>query len=229
MITHPDLTHIARTIGDATRARMLTLLMDGRATTAKELAYRSGVDPATATSHLQRLQSGGLVSVVLQGRHKFFCLSTPEVGQLMETMMVVARQQIQPTSAPAKAEEPIRSARFCYDHLAGKLGIRITQSLLARNLLLEQADRYEITVAGEEWFYGFGIDLTLLRRHRRKLAYPCLDWSERAFHLAGSLGAALAQRMLELQWIVREERARVVRLTEVGEEQMAKELGIETG
>src|SRR5262245_49636777 len=120
MNSEPDFSRLARTIGDATRMRMLVLLMEGRALTAKELAYGSGVEPATATAHLARLQSDGLLSSVAQGRHKYFRLASPAVAQLVESMMVLA-----PRARPSRELEDIHVARFCYDHLAGRLGTRL--------------------------------------------------------------------------------------------------------
>src|SRR4051794_41151713 len=129
MDAQPDLDRIAKTIGDATRMRMLALLMEGRALTAKELAYGAGVEPATATAHLRRLQNDGLLGCVSQGRHKYFRLASPAVAQLVESVMVLAPR------APrrrAGALEDIHVARFCYDHLAGRLGTRLTRSLVRR-------------------------------------------------------------------------------------------------
>jgi hypothetical protein len=201
---------------------MLTLLMEGRALTAKELAYGAGVVPATATSHLARLRDDGLVTWAAQGRHKYFRLASPAVAQLVESLMVIAR----PAAPRAASDEPIRVARFCYDHLAGRLGTRLAASLLDRGLLEAGDGAYAVAGAGERWFAGFGIDLGALRRSRRAFARPCLDWSERTDHLGGAVGAALADRMTELGWIARRKRSRVVTVTADGAEALRRELGV---
>lgn len=223
MDVEPDIARLARTIGDATRIRMLALLTEGRALTAKELAYGAGVEPATATAHLRRLQDDGLLSVVAQGRHKYFRLASPVVAQLVESLMVVAPR---PKGASSKSAEPICVARFCYDHLAGELGTRLTEVLVARRLLAAQDKAFVPTPKGEAWFRAFGIDLVALRRHRRQFAYRCLDWSERKDHLAGALGTAVAQHLVALGWIERKKRSRVVAVTSAGQRALKKEFGI---
>jgi DNA-binding transcriptional ArsR family regulator len=223
MIEEPDISRLARTIGDMTRIRMLTLLMEGRALTAKELAYGSGVEPATATAHLNRLRDDGFVGSTAQGRHRYFQLASPEVARLIEALMVVA-----PTLKPncAHHDHPIRRARFCYDHLAGELGTQLTEFLLAGDLLLKQEKAFVPSREGEAWFRSFGVDLQALRRTRRELAYRCLDWSERKDHLAGALGAAMAQRMIVLGWITRTKDSRVVAISTGGRRALARRFGI---
>lgn len=223
MVEGPDISRLARTIGDATRIRMLALLTEGRALTAKELAYGAGVEPATATAHLRRLEGDGLLSSVAQGRHKYFRLASDDVAQLIESFMVVAPR---PKSDAVPSREPIRVARFCYDHLAGELGTRLTAALAGRGVLAVQNKAYVVTRKGERWFASFGIDLPALRRHRRQFAYRCLDWSERKDHLAGALGTAVAQRLVVLGWIERKQRSRVVSVTSAGYRALKKEFGI---
>lgn len=219
----PDLDRLARTIGEPTRIRMLALLMAGRALTAKELAYGAGVEPATATTHLQRLVADGFIDATAQGRHKYFRLASPQVAQLIESLMALA-----PPAALRGARQPhgpIREARFCYDHLAGRLGIGLTDALLQRRLLQNRDGTFALSAAGERWCGAFGIDLAELRRARRRFAHPCLDWSERRDHLGGALGAALAQRLLVLGWIEKERHSRAVHITAAGHEQLAQQFG----
>lgn len=223
MIEGPDIGRLAQTIGDATRIRMLALLAEGRALTAKELAYGAGVEPATATAHLRRLEGDGLLSSTAQGRHKYFRLASPVVGQLVESLMVIVPR---PYGVAKPDSEPIRLARFCYDHLAGSLGTRLAETLAARGLLAAAGKAFVLTRKGQRWFESFGIDLAGLRRSRRQFAYRCLDWSERKDHLAGALGTALAQRMLALGWLERHRRSRVVSVTVAGRRGLKKELGI---
>lgn len=202
MNVEPNMDSLVRTIGDPTRIRMLTLLMEGRALTAKELACGVQIEPSTATSHLRRLLEDQLIAVTIHGRHKYFRLASPKVAQLIETLMGMAVPPV--TDLNAKPIPPIQIARFCYDYLAGKLGLGMMEALMTQNQLCVSGQKISVTPPGEYWFRSFGIDLDELRKNRRQFAYPCLDWSERKEHLAGALGAALAQRMLNL-WLGQEQ------------------------
>ena len=223
MDAEPDIARLARTIGDSTRIHMLNALMEGRALTAKELAYGAGIAPATATAHLSKLENEKLVAATVQGRHKYFRLASAEVAHLIESLSALAPQ---PRNAAPKVEQPIRIARFCYDHLAGRLGTRLTEALTARGVLAKADKTFTVTHKGESWFKMFDIDLSALRRGRRKFAYPCLDWSERRDHLGGALGAALAQRLIALGWIEKNRRSRVISVTRAGARALAREFDI---
>ncbi|HET7462706.1 MAG TPA: helix-turn-helix transcriptional regulator [Longimicrobium sp.] len=218
-----DLVRVARTIGEPSRVRMLALLMGGRALTAKELAHGASIDPATATAHLRRLLDDGLLDVAAQGRHKYFRLRGPEVAALVEQLMVVSGSD---GAAPAAPGQPIRIARFCYDHLAGRLGTAITAALVSRGALAHHDGGFTVTADGDAWFRALGVEVEPLRRARRAFARACLDWSERTDHLAGSLGAALAARMLEIGWIERVRRSRVVTITATGRRELCERLGV---
>jgi len=222
MTAHPELRRLAQTIGDASRVGMLALLMEGRALTAKELAYGAAVEPATASTHLRRLEQDGLVSVCQQGRHKYFRLASPQVAQLVESLLVLAPSR---PIADGRAE-PIRQARFCYDHLAGRLGVALTEALVERELLDVAEREFVPTAAGEAWFADLGVNLAALRRSRRQFAARCIDWSERRDHLAGALGAALAERLQNNGWITRQKHSRVVTLTDAGQAGLAERLGV---
>jgi len=223
MVAVPDLVRLARTLGDPTRLAMLALLMEGRALTAKELAYCAGVVPATASAHLRRLLADVLITVVAQGRHRYFRLASPEVAHCVESLMTVAPRQIASTPKP---DTPLRRARFCYDHLAGKLGRQLMVSLVARRWM-EVADRAVVlTRKGEKGLTELGLDLPALRRSRRRFACGCLDWSEREDHLGGVLGAALAERLLADGWFKRQAGTRCVTVTPKGHAELAAHFGI---
>jgi DNA-binding transcriptional ArsR family regulator len=224
VVADPDIVRIAGTIGDPTRIRMLTLLMDGRALTAKELAYGAGVAPATATTHLRRLLSDTLVLVRAQGRHKYFQLASPQVARCVESLLVLA-----PEGNPVliRTPHPLREARFCYDHLAGKLAVQITRALINRRQLVRQASDFVPTKKGEALFAGLGIDLVGLKRSRRKFAPACMDWSERKDHVGGVLGATLAQTFLEHKWIKRSSHTRAVSVTTAGATALEQMFGLE--
>lgn len=214
---------MARALGEPSRVRMLSLLMGGRALTAKELAHGVEIDPATATGHLRRLLESGLVDVAAQGRHRYFRLRGPEVAALLEQMMVVSASD---GGAPPTSAQPIRIARFCYDHLAGRLGTALAGALVARTLIVPDGGGFAVTADGEAWFRGVGVEVEPLRRTRRAFARACLDWTERRDHLAGALGAALADRMVEMGWIERVRRSRVVNVTPLGRRELMARLDV---
>lgn len=221
MALEPDLARIAATVGDARRIQMLSLLMEGRALTAKELALGAGIEPGTATAHLKRLLEDGLLESTAQGRHKYFRFASEHVAQLVESLMRVAPpRKSQPA---AKAGDPIRAARFCYDHLAGSLGTGLLAAMLRKRWLQAGGEPKQLLVTpqGEKALDAFGVDLAGARARRRQLACRCLDWSERKDHLGGALGAALAERFKVLRWIDRQKHSRLVRVTPLGREQLA--------
>jgi DNA-binding transcriptional ArsR family regulator len=225
MDAEPDLARIAGAVGDASRIRMLSLLMEGRALTAKELALGAGIEPATATSHLKRLQDDGLVAAASQGRHKYFRFATDEVAQLVEALMRVAPRK--PAAKPAK-QEPIRAARYCYDHLAGSLGTDLLAAMLRKGWL--EGDAAEprqlvLTAKGAKALGQLGVDVDAARARRRQFACRCLDWSERKDHLGGALGAAIAEGFRAARWIERQKHTRVVRVTSSGGDALRK-LGV---
>jgi DNA-binding transcriptional ArsR family regulator len=218
MHAEPDLARIATTIGDPSRIQMLSLLMEGRALTAKELALGAGIEPATASSHLKRLLDDGLLASTAQGRHKYFRLSSEHVAQMLESIMRVAPPR---AGAPeARGDEPIRAARFCYDHLAGSLGTNLLALMLRKKWLVDSQDarQLELTNKGQKALSTLGLDLTAARERRRQFACRCLDWSERRDHLGGALGAALAEQFKSARWIERQKHSRVVRVTALGTE-----------
>jgi DNA-binding transcriptional ArsR family regulator len=224
MNAEPDLARLAATVGDPRRIRMLALLMEGRALTAKELALSAGITPATATAHLKRLLDDGLLAGTSQGRHKYFRLASEHVAHLVESLMRVAPRR---QSEPVQAAEPIRQARYCYDHLAGSLGTSLWALLLRKGWLVNDitdtaAKRLELTPRGAKAFTSLGIDLTSARARRRQFACRCLDWSERRDHLGGALGAALAEHLQAAHWIERKKHSRVVAITALGREQLGQ-------
>lgn len=217
MPLEPDIARIAATIGDASRIRMLVLLMEGRALTAKELALGAGIEPGTASSHLRRLVDDGLLASSSQGRHKYFRFSSEQVAQLVESLMRVAPQR--KGQSPAAANEPIRRARFCYDHLAGTLGTALLAMLLRKQWLTGDANDVKqllVTPSGEKSLRAWGLDLDELRSKRRQFACTCLDWSERRDHLGGALGAALANHFTQQGWIERKKHSRLVQVSAGG-------------
>ena len=202
-----DIASVAALVADPTRARMLTTLMDGRARTAKELAYGAGVTPQTASSHLGKLLRAELLAMERQSRHRYFRLAAPAVGHAVEALMVVSPSRRRATGIAASLDG-LRLARTCYDHLAGRLGVSVTEAMVRRRFLKLARQEFLLMPSGARFLTRLGVDVEGTRRERRAFARPCLDWSERRAHLAGALGAAVARRWLELRWVqpVREER-----------------------
>ncbi|TWO71586.1 winged helix-turn-helix transcriptional regulator [Caenimonas sedimenti] len=225
MHAEPDLARIAATVGDPRRIQMLSLLMEGRALTAKELALGAGIEPATATSHLKRLLEDGLLESTAQGRHKYFRFATEHVAQLVESLMRVAPRR---KAAPAATLEPVQQARYCYDHLAGSLGTGLFTLLLRKHWLEDDGvdpKQLVVTVRGAKALDNLGIDVASAKARRRQFACRCLDWSERRDHLGGALGSALAEHLQSQRWIERRKHSRVVTVTPAGRREL-KSLGL---
>ena len=212
----PDIAHIAALIGDPARANMLTALMSGKALTVSELAKEAGVTIQTASSHLSKLDEGGLLRPRKQGRHKYFSLANDDVAHVLEGLMGLAAGlgHLRKRTGPKDAE--LRKARVCYDHLAGDMGTQLFDSMLARGHIRMIGEDLVLTDAGDEFASGFGIDLDALRGKRAPLCRECLDWSERRSHLAGSLGRAFLSRFEELSWAKRDQKTRAVAFSQAG-------------
>jgi DNA-binding transcriptional ArsR family regulator len=212
----PSIAPVAALAGDPARANMLAALLSGKALTASELASEAGVTAQTASSHLAKLEAGGLVAVASQGRHRYFRLAGPDVAQMLESMMGVAARAGHLRTRPGPSDPAIRKARVCYDHLAGEMGVELFDRLVALRVL-SGGDAPKLTPRGEAFARDFGVDLAALSRGRRALCRSCLDWSMRRHHLAGGLGAALLERFYDLGWARRDRATRAVHFTPSGE------------
>ncbi len=212
----PYLAEIAHLMGDPARANMLHALMDGRALTAKELAWIAGVAPQTASGHLAKLMQGKLIDVAVQGRHRYYRLAGPEVATALEGLMVLANLDGTSRRLPSRVGAELSQARTCYDHFAGRLGIGIHDTLMAGGHLAASEGGYALTASGKAIFRGLGLDPDASAKSRRAALRPCLDWSERRPHLAGYLAASLACRCFEMEWVRRRKDSRAVILTEEG-------------
>ena len=215
----PNIAKIAALLGDPARADTLTALMTDRALTATELAAIAGVTKQTMSAHLSKLLAASLIVVNQQGRHRYFRLADEDVGGLLESLMGVAFRTGAVRLVSSPREPALRKARVCYDHLAGELGVLAYDSLI-RNDRLEMSPQGLCPSAhGLQWFKNAGIDTDLAERQRRTFCRACMDWSERRYHLAGSLGAALLSRVCVLGWAKPDRASRVVRFTANGERQ----------
>ncbi|MFJ9539392.1 ArsR/SmtB family transcription factor [Streptomyces sp. NPDC101225] len=222
----PQLARLAGLIADETRSACLLALLDGRAWTASELARHAGVAASTLSEHLGKLVAGGLLTEERQGRHRYVRLAGTRVAQLVEDLAA----QVDPEGAvrprglrESSAASAMAWGRTCYDHLAGRLGIAVTDAMTLRGLL-RQDTGFALTDAGVAWFGSTGIALD--RKGRRPLARACLDWTERRPHLAGAAGAALCRHALETGWCVRVGSERAVKVTPSGARALEDLLGV---
>ncbi len=230
MASNAAFAEIATLAGDPARAGMLHALMDGRALTASELARAAGITPQTASGHLSKLATGGLLIVEKQGRHRYHRLATPAVARMLESIMQVAAAQVRHKPVvTGPRDKALRAARTCYDHLAGHLGVALADSLIANQQIELTADAGMVTARGVTLFDKLGIDYAPRKPggSARMLCRPCLDWSERRPHLAGALGAALCAHCLSAGWIRRVDGTRAVSVTTKGRGAFRDLFGIE--
>ncbi|HEX2137639.1 MAG TPA: winged helix-turn-helix domain-containing protein [Microvirga sp.] len=214
---------IAALVGHPARASMLNALMDGRSWTATDLAYAARVSASTASAHLGRLAAANLVTVTPQGRHRHYRLASGLVASMLERITLVAAVQAPPRRPPAGGHAALRLARTCYDHLAGRLGVALADAFVARGYAQLDEDGGTLTAAGADMLETMGIEIG---GGRRPLCRPCLDWTERRFHLAGKLGAALCAHCFERGWTTRIRDSRAVAITPAGAEALERHFGI---
>ncbi len=229
MLTVNALSEVATLMGEPARAAMLQLLMDGRAHTASELALTAGITAQTASGHLARMVEADLLAVRTQGRNRFYRLASPEVAHAIESLMALAGQRAQPASKNAawRRDPDLRFCRTCYDHLAGQVGIAVTDSLTQHGHLEPKGPRdWKLTDSGELFCQRLGVDLAGAKKaNSRHFARQCLDWSERRPHISGALGSAIADVFFKRGWAERLRRGRTVRLTDSGRRALARDFG----
>jgi DNA-binding transcriptional ArsR family regulator len=229
MITVNALSEVAALMGDPARAAMLQLLMGGRAHTASELAFTAGITAQTASGHLSRMIDGNLLAARAQGRNRFYRLASPDVAHAIESLMAIAGTRAPPASQSAawRRDPDLRFCRTCYDHLAGQVGIAVTDSLTRAGHIEPKGSRdWTLTDTGELFCQRIGVDLAGARRAgSRHFARQCLDWSERRPHISGALGAAIADTFFKRGWAERLRRSRSVRLTDSGRRALGSHFG----
>lgn len=222
-----NISRIAAAIGEPARTRMLYALLDGHARTSTELSIIADVCPSTGSVHLQRLIAGNLITLNVQGRHRYYSLAGEEVATALERLCVLAGNPQKPlvTSAPST----MRVARTCYDHMAGVVGVALHDRLKEMGWIhtpTAMKKDYDVTAKGALEFGRLGIDVEALRSQRRRFVGPCLDWSERKPHLAGSVGAALLRLALKRKWVCRQLDSRALDVTRFGRGELESQFGI---
>jgi len=216
---------VAALVAEPARATILDSLMDGGCLRAGDLARCAGIAPSTASEHLRRLLEGRLVVCEQEGRERRYRLASPAVAEALEALARVAPRERVGSLRAANRTAALRHARTCYDHLAGALGVALTDALVARKALVAGDGTYALTARGERMLTAIGVDVEQARAERRAFARPCLDWSERRPHLAGALGAALAETLLARSWVLRRPHDRALVVTQLGEAGLRK-LGV---
>jgi predicted transcriptional regulator len=205
---------------------MLWNLLDGRAYTATELAVCADVSPQSASNHLRKMVDAGILKVEKQGRHRYYRYSSAKVAYAIESMAnLLPSERVSLNKEPS---EPTGEtyARTCYDHLAGQLGVKITDALLSGGIIKTVGEKYDVTRKGINWFEVLDIDIAELRSKRRSFAHSCLDWSERRHHLAGALGAAFLDKMISNGWIRKKRNSREVHITYKGQKRLSELLKV---
>ncbi len=219
---------VAALVGDPARSNMLTALMTGRALTATELAHQAGITPQTASSHLAKLEAGGLIEQEKQGRHRYYRLADADVAGVLEGLAGLAARTGHMRVRTGPKDPALRRARVCYDHLAGDLGVQMLDSMKRQKLVRQHKDDIKLTAEGARFLANtLQISTETLAHPRRPLCKACLDWSERRHHLAGTLGAAMMTRFTELKWAARDSApgSRVVNFSRNGEKRFAALFG----
>ncbi|MEO0357685.1 MAG: winged helix-turn-helix domain-containing protein [Pseudomonadota bacterium] len=213
----PNIATLAALIGDPARANMLMALMAGKALTVTELAAEAGVSVQTASGHLRKMETAGLTVPRKQGRHRYVTLAGHDVAKVSESLMGLAaraghlRQRTGPTDAA------LRKARVCYKHLAGEMGTLLFDQMSALDWISVSGDQVQLTDTGQGALVKFGIDVPALQTAKSPLCRSCLDWSERRFHLAGSLGRAVFAEIVNKGWARQQKDSRVVHFCATGE------------
>lgn len=214
--TETDIAEVAAAIGDPSRTRVLRALADGGVLPASALAAEAGVSVSTISGHLTRLREAKLLTVEHDGRHRYYRLASTDVARALEELARIARPLPVRSLRDGVRAQALLRARLCYDHLAGRLGVA---------LLASTAGSYRITPAGHDRLESFGIDVDGFSRRRPAIRY-CIDWGENRHHLAGALGAAIADRLFTLEWLRRGRARRVVQLTEAGRTGLHETFGV---
>jgi DNA-binding transcriptional ArsR family regulator len=228
MITDESIAPVAALFADPSRLAMLWALSDGRPRPAGELARHARVSASTASEHLARLLGNGLVVVERHGRHRYYRIGSRAVVAALEAMGALALPAPPTEYRQLASAKAVRHARSCYDHLAGALGVQVTQALVARGALLLRDEQYEVPNDGVSFLVdALGVDVDRARASRRQFAKACLDWTEREYHVAGALGAELLGSFLLTGWLERTDGSRALRVTATGRRGFQRTLGVD--
>ena len=227
MVAAANLVEVGALVGDTARATMLAALMSGQSLTASELAFLAHVSRPTASEHLAKLVNARLLAVTQKRRNRYYRIASPLVARMLEGIKAVAAIEVPPRYQPRSArDDALRFARTCYDHLAGRLGVAIADALVDKGYIVLTDEGGEVTGSGAAFLTRFGIDLVPAPRSRRIFCRPCLDWSERRYHVAGHVGSEILRRCMELGWLNRARDHRSATITQAGRAGLLATFGI---
>ena len=227
MVVAANMVEVAALVGDPARANILAALMGGQALTASELAFLAHVSAPTASEHLAKLVDARLIATTKQGRFRYFRIVSPLVARMLESIERVAAIDVPPRFRPRSInDDALAFARTCYDHLAGQLGVAIADALVAKGCIVLAEDGGEVTHAGSVFLAALGANVTKAPS-RRVFCQPCLDWSERRYHVAGHVGAEICRCCLDLGWLKRIRDSRAMQLTPSGKAGLLDRFGID--
>jgi DNA-binding transcriptional ArsR family regulator len=220
------ISSLGHLLADPGRTAILLALLEGRSLPAGELAKAACVSAQSASAHLAKLGRGGLITMQRLGRHRYYKLTGQRVANALEALGAISTVRPAGEYAAAKADQSMMIARSCYDHLAGRVGVALTETIERQRVIVAEGERdYRVTASGTEWLNRLGIGMEALERSRRNLARKCLDWTERRPHVGGALGAALMEHFLCEGWLARNRGSRALRVTEKGRRSFI-ELGV---
>jgi DNA-binding transcriptional ArsR family regulator len=224
-----DLAAIGRLIGDPNRARMLQVLLGGQPQSGSSLAAAAGISRALASAHLKKLTAGGLLKAERSGRQQLYSIAAGQVAEALETLLLLAPATPVRSLHGSTRMRNLRWARMCYDHLAGVVGVAVTETLSARRTIAQQDGAWVLGPSGQQVLGRLGIDAAAVPHRTRPLLRPCLDWTERRHHLAGGLGAAVSAELCRREWVRRVEGTRIVLVTPAGTTGLSSWLGLDLG
>jgi DNA-binding transcriptional ArsR family regulator len=230
MVAAANMVEVAALVGDTARATMLAALMGGQALTASELAFLARISRPTASEHLAKLVEARLIAVTQKRQFRYFRIASPLVARMLESIIAVAAIEVPARHRPRSADDDaLRFARTCYDHLAGRLGVAISDGLIAKGMIMLSEDGGVVTETGAKFLSDFGTDLTSNSCGSRIFCRPCLDWSERRYHIAGHVGAELWRRCVALGWVTKQRDTRAVQITKIGKLGLLEAFGVDLG
>ncbi|MEK4424816.1 ArsR/SmtB family transcription factor [Solibacillus sp. FSL K6-1523] len=227
MSTYPNISALAALLTEKSRAAILAALMDGKFHTASELAYMASIKPQTASFHLAKLEENNLVICEKNGRFRYFRLANDEVANTLEIFMSISPPPEVRSLTQSSQLKRLENARTCYDHLAGRVGVNITNLMQEAGYIERNNKKFIVTAKGELFFRDLGVDLVGLSKKRRSFSHACLDWSERTHHLGGALGNGLFERYIELGWIETKANSREIIITPRGKSGFKDFFGLE--
>jgi DNA-binding transcriptional ArsR family regulator len=224
----PRFARIAAAMADPSRARMLAVLLSGEHRSAGELARAANISPQAASAQLANLIDSHLIVARAQGRHRYFSLADADVAHALEALSLIAERDAVSVRWQSARFAPLKCARKCYGHLAGELGVALYRALLAKNIFAPDATgALALTETGAAWCAALGLDVRAMKNQSARLAYPCMDWSERQDHLAGSVARGLLDLFLEKRWLVASTESRALGVSAQGKRGLRGLLGVE--